>query len=159
RRRDIGIHLIIAGDDTQTQEAPRLRTLASELGCLANVTIWPNPSAVDKHLLYSGADIFVSPSDNIQETYGLTVAEAMAYGLPCVVSDWDGYRDLVKDAENGFLIPSVFPPNMETLRLCDATTSLTEEDSLAQSTVIDLTGLSDRLEKLAFDQALRRRMG
>jgi len=153
------LHLVIAGDDTQTKEAPRLRTLASELGCFKNVTIWPNPSAADKHLLYSGADIFVSPSDNIQETYGLTVAEAMAYGLPAVVSDWDGYRDLVRDGESGFLIPSIFPPSIETLRLCDSTTSMLEEDSLAQSTAIDVRILSERLEKLALDQALRRRMG
>ncbi len=153
------LHLVIAGDDTQTKEAPRLQTLAGELGCLKNVTIWPNPSAADKHLLYSGADIFVSPSDNIQETYGLTVAEAMAYGLPSVVSDWDGYRDLVRDGENGFLVPSIFPPSIETLRLCDSTTSMLEEDSLAQSTTIDVRILSEKLEKLALDQALRRQMG
>ncbi len=153
------LHLVIAGDDTQTREAPRLQTLASELGCLKSVTIWPNPSAADKHLLYSGADIFVSPSDNIQETYGLTVAEAMANGLPAVVSDWDGYRDLVTDGENGFLIPSIFPPSIETLRLCDSTTSMVEEDSLAQSTTIDINILSQRLEKLAMDQTLRKQMG
>jgi glycosyltransferase involved in cell wall biosynthesis len=157
--RGNSLHLVIAGDDTQSKEAARLQTLANELGCLRNVTIWPNPSAADKHLLYSGADIFASPSDNIQETYGLTVAEAMAYGLPAVVSDWDGYRDLVKDADNGFLVPSVFPPTIETLRLCDCTTSMLEEDSLAQSTAIDVSILSERLEKLALDQALRRQMG
>jgi len=157
--RGNSLHMVVAGDDTQTKEAPRLQMLASELGCYKNVTIWPNPSAADKHLLYSGADIFVSPSDNIQETYGLTVAEAMAYGLPAIVSDWDGYRDLVKHAENGFLVPSFFPPNIETLRLCDCTTSMLEEDSLSQSTVIDVNVLSESLEKLALDQALRRQMG
>src|SRR6266404_5154458 len=157
--RGNSLHLVIAGDDTQTKEAPRLRTLASELGCLTKVTIWPNPSGADKHLLYSGADIFVSPSDNIQETYGLTVAEAMAYGLPAIVSDWDGYRDLVNDAENGFLVPSVFPPSIETLRLCDCTASMLEEDSLSQSTTIDVSILSERLENLALNQALRRHMG
>jgi glycosyltransferase involved in cell wall biosynthesis len=157
--RGTSLHLVIAGDDTQTKEAPRLQTLATELSCLNRVTIWPNPSGADKHLLYSGADIFVSPSDNIQETYGLTVAEAMAYGLPAIVSDWDGYRDLVKDAENGFLVPSVFPPNIETLRLCDCTTSMFEEDSLSQSTAVDVSILSEKLGKLARDQALRKHMG
>src|SRR5260370_19516149 len=157
--RGNSLHMVVAGDDTQRKEAQRLQMLESELGCYKNVTIWPNPSAADKHLLYSGADIFVSPSDNIQETYGLTVAEAMAYGLPAVVSDWDGYRDLVSGGENGFLIPSFFPSSIETLRLCDSTTSMLEEDSLAQSTAIDVSILSERLEKLALDQALRRQMG
>lgn len=157
--RGNNLHLVIAGDDTQTHETPRLESLASALGCLKNVSVLPNPSMSDKHLLYSGVDIFVSPSDNIQETFGLTVAEAMAYGLPAVVSDWDGYRDLVRDSKNGFLVPSVFPPNIETLRLCDCTTSMFEEDSLAQSTAIDVSILSQRLEKLALDRPLRRQMG
>lgn len=158
-RRGAKLHLVIAGDDTQTKEAPRLHVLANELGCQKSVTIWPSPSNAEKHLLYSGADIFVSPSDNIQETFGLTVAEAMAYGLPCVVSDWDGYRDLVHDGENGFLVPTIFPTRIEDLRLCDATTSMLEEDELAQSTAIDVAILAEKLEQLAVNSALRRRLG
>ena len=44
-RRGNDLYLIIAGDDTQSKEAPRLEALASELGCQKNVMIWPNPSA------------------------------------------------------------------------------------------------------------------
>jgi len=55
------------------------------------------------------ADIFCSFSDNIQETFGLTPVEAMASGLPVVVSDWDGYRDTVRDGVDGFLIPTLMP--------------------------------------------------
>jgi glycosyltransferase involved in cell wall biosynthesis len=44
------------------------------------------------------ADLFVSLADNPQETFGITPLEAMAAGLPCLVSDWDGYRDTVDDA-------------------------------------------------------------
>ena len=40
--------------------------------------------------IWSAADIFTSLSDNIQETFGLTPIEAMAAGLPVVVTDWDG---------------------------------------------------------------------
>ena len=43
--------------------------------------------------IWSAADIFVSLVDNIQETFGLAPLEAMAAGLPTVVSDWDGFRD------------------------------------------------------------------
>src|SRR2546430_373025 len=131
----------------------------SKLGSYRTVRIWPNPYAADKHLRYSGADIIVTPNDSIQETYGLTVAEAMAYGLPAVVSDWNGYRDLVRDGDTGFLIPSIFPPSIETLHLRDCTMSMLEEDSLAQSTAIDVRILSEKLERLALDQAFRRQMG
>ena len=47
---------------------------------------------------------FVTPSDNIQETYGLTLLEAMAAGLPTVASGWNGYREIVRNGETGFLV-------------------------------------------------------
>lgn len=158
-KRGSNLCLIIAGDDTQTQEAPRLQTLASELGCQENLKVWTNPSADEKHLLYSGADFFVSPSDNMQETFGIAVAEAMAYGLPAVVSDWDGYRDMVCDGETGFLVPTALPSYVEELRLCDCATSMLEEDSLARSTTLDVEVLSERMERLAVDSNLRMQMG
>src|SRR5437763_8222645 len=158
-RRGKKLHLVIAGGDTQMKEGARLEQLATELGCQKNVLIWPNPTAEEKDALYSGADFFVSPSNNLQETFGLAVAEAMAYGLPALVSDWNGYRDLVTDGENGFLVPSVLPPAIKDLHLCDCATSMLEEDSLAESTTIDLRSLSERMEKLAEDPQLRARMG
>ena len=59
---------------------------------------------------WAAADVFCSLSDNIQETFGITPLEAMAAGLPVVVSDWDGYRDTVRDGVDGFRIPTVMPP-------------------------------------------------
>jgi len=55
------------------------------------------------------ADIFCSLSDNIQETFGLVPIEAMAAGLPVVVSDWDGYKDTVRDGVDGIRIPTFMP--------------------------------------------------
>ena len=57
-----------------------------------------------KRLALAAADIAVSLVDNPQETFGLAVAEAMAAGLPLVVSDWNGYRDLVRDGMDGFRV-------------------------------------------------------
>lgn len=59
---------------------------------------------------WAAADIFLSLSDNIQESFGITPIEAMAAGLPCVVSDWDGYKDTVVDGVTGFRLPSWLPP-------------------------------------------------
>ncbi len=56
---------------------------------------------------WAAADVFVSLSDNIQESFGITPVEAMAAGLPCLVSDWDGYRDTVVHGETGFRIPDL----------------------------------------------------
>jgi glycosyltransferase involved in cell wall biosynthesis len=59
--------------------------------------------------IWSVADFFISLSDNIQETFGLTPIEAMAAGLPCVVSDWNGYKDTVRDGLDGFRVPTLAP--------------------------------------------------
>ncbi|MHA1539805.1 MAG: glycosyltransferase family 4 protein [Alphaproteobacteria bacterium] len=55
------------------------------------------------------ADIFCSLSDNIQETFGLVPVEAMAAGIPVVVTDWDGYRETVRDGVDGFTIRTTQP--------------------------------------------------
>ncbi|HRQ80537.1 MAG TPA: glycosyltransferase family 4 protein, partial [Azospirillaceae bacterium] len=64
--------------------------------------------------IYAGAraaaDVFLSLSDNVQETFGLTPVEAMAAGLPAVVTDWDGYRDTVDDGVVGVRVPTVMAP-------------------------------------------------
>lgn len=59
---------------------------------------------------WAAADVFVSLADNIQETFGLTPIEAMAAGLPVVVSDWDGYKDTVREGIDGFRIATIMPP-------------------------------------------------
>lgn len=65
--------------------------------------------AEERKTAWAGADIFCSLSDNIQETFGIVPIEAMAAGLPVVVSDWDGYRDTVRDGVDGFLVPTMMP--------------------------------------------------
>ena len=48
---------------------------------------------------YASADLFVFPSTT--DTYGNVVVEAMASGLPVVVSDQGGPRELLRDAQDG----------------------------------------------------------
>lgn len=63
----------------------------------------------NRRLAWHAADIFMSLTDNLQETFGITPIEAMASGLPVIVSDWDGYRDSVRDGIDGFCIPTAMP--------------------------------------------------
>ncbi len=63
----------------------------------------------NRETAWAAADIFCSLSDNIQETFGIVPLEAMASGLPVVVSDWDGYKDTVRDGVDGFRIPTLMP--------------------------------------------------
>ena len=63
----------------------------------------------DKLKAFAAADIFCSLSDNIQETFGITPVEAMASGLPVIVSDWNGYKDTIRDGVDGYCIPTFMP--------------------------------------------------
>lgn len=52
--------------------------------------------------IYAGANCFIHPA--VQEQWGLVVNEAMAAGLPVLVSEKTGCRyDLVEEGKNGFL--------------------------------------------------------
>lgn len=65
--------------------------------------------AEDRQTAWASADVFCSLSDNIQETFGIVPIEAMAAGLPVVVSDWDGYKETVRDGIDGFRVPTLMP--------------------------------------------------
>ena len=83
---------------------------AAQLACPSvKVITLDGRKAEDRQTAWAGADVFCSLSDNIQETFGIVPIEAMAAGLPVVVSDWDGYKDTVRDGVDGFRIPTLMP--------------------------------------------------
>lgn len=113
---------------------------------------------------WQAADIFVSLSDNIQETFGITPVEAMAAGLPTVVSDWDGYKDTIRDGVDGFRVPTILPTSSAGADLAlrhalglDTYDFYIGRASLA--TVVDPVALTDAFQRLASDADLRKRMG
>jgi glycosyltransferase involved in cell wall biosynthesis len=114
--------------------------------------------------IWSVADVFISFSDNIQETFGLAPVEAMAAGLPCVVTDWDGYRDTVRHGEDGFRVPTAAPAPGDgfdlAYRHAQGWTSFTEyAGASAQFTAIDYAAATEALSALIRDADLRRRLG
>jgi glycosyltransferase involved in cell wall biosynthesis len=78
------LHLVMAGPD-QTGWIPTLQAMAASLGVTERIT-WPGMLKDDLKwgALYS-ADAFVLPSH--QENFGIAVAEALACGVPVLISD------------------------------------------------------------------------
>lgn len=76
--------------------------------------------------LYRDADIFVLPS--IEEGFGMAVTEAMAAGLPVVVSDAVGAADILTSMKDGIIFPV---NNVEALT--DSLQSLIDQPALRLS--------------------------
>ncbi|WP_397420440.1 glycosyltransferase family 4 protein [Phenylobacterium sp.] len=113
---------------------------------------------------WAAADIFVTLADNIQETFGLTPIEAMAAGLPVVVTDWDGYRDTVRDGVDGFRIATWAPePGMGTPLARGHEIGVLNYDRYcgfaSATTALDLAHLVDALSALIDNPGIRKAMG
>lgn len=68
----------------------------------ANLRVYPTQTNL--HPFYQRADVVVNLSrpDMWVETFGLTVIEAMAYGLPVIVPPVGGIAELVEHGQNGY---------------------------------------------------------
>jgi D-inositol-3-phosphate glycosyltransferase len=160
RARGLAPLLVLAGTDRR-HDAAYFADYAVRLGIADALRIVRGLDPAVRHDWFAAADVFVSPVDNIQETFGLTPIEAMACGVPAVVSDWDGYKDTVIDGETGFRITTRWAR-------CDADINAIapvvfderiDQLALGQSVVVDIDQLGARLALLLEDGALRRRLG
>lgn len=98
-KRGLQVVPLISGTGPLEDE---LRSLARTLGLRAHFAGFVNQSQLAPYL--TAADLLVLPS--AQETWGLVVNEAMASGLPAVVSDAVGCApDLIEDGLTGAIYP------------------------------------------------------
>ena len=94
-RREAELHLV---GPVESEFSSALRGLPTD-----GVT-FHGPIAKEKVSdFYKNADIFCLPS--IHEGFGMVVLEAMASGLPVVVSDQVGAADVIHNGESGYVFP------------------------------------------------------
>lgn len=153
------IGLVLAGWADQGDSFHKtLIEIAANAGLRMHVAL--RPDEAQKRDLFGAADVFCSPADNPQETFGLTILEAAAMGLPVVASEYDGYRDLVIPKETGTLVPTIGPARSEEV---DALSRVLFDNQyhllLGQATAVDVRALAEALAALASNPDLRRAMG
>src|SRR3546814_15597748 len=76
----------------------------------------------------------------------------MGSGVPSLVSDWDGYRDTVRDGEDGFLVPTLAPPPGAGAALADRFATGVHEygrypAAARQATAVDPAAAANPLDK------------
>jgi glycosyltransferase involved in cell wall biosynthesis len=157
---DRPVRLLIVGQEQTPGYAMTLAAVAAELDVGARVEIWTSVAGEALPSVYAMADVFVSPCDNIQETFGLTLVEAMASRLPVVASDWSGYREIVDDGQTGYLVPTLSAPaGRQATAAAFYAGYRSSVGSAAQTTAVNLDVLVDRMARLAVDEARRMTMG
>lgn len=155
------IFLILAGQAPDRRYIRHLHGRLSELGMSGRYLIIENFSQHLKSSLFAAADLFVSVADSIQETFGLTILEAMSHGLPVIGTDWSGYRDLIVHGDTGFLLRTTWCSDAGTTASMMASIASPYETAhyLAQHTIVDVQQLTGFLTLLAGNPQMACQMG
>lgn len=150
--------LLIAGGADEANQKLLDHTI-DEYGVRAATRVHANFMLRLKPDLLAAADVLVSPVENTQETFGLSLVEAQAAGLPVVASRFDGYKDLVRDGVDGFLVDTYWCDADPVEPFIDVMDPNVAQLLQAQSVAVDLEQLADRVLRLVHDDALRAEMG
>jgi glycosyltransferase involved in cell wall biosynthesis len=164
RRLGQPVYWIMFGGARRAEEEEAFKAAAAAFADDVRICCVDDTSARTRDEIVSAADVFLSLSDNVQETFGLTPLEAMAAGLPCVVSDWDGYRDTVRHGVDGFRIRTTTPrPGLGSDLVYAYAHRLMGYEAYAGSTAlftaVDVGEAAEALAALFADPGLRRKMG
>jgi glycosyltransferase involved in cell wall biosynthesis len=100
------LRLVIVGEGPERES---LIVRAAALGVSDRIELTGALSPAEVRARYAEGGIFVMPAvtdwKGEQEGFGMVIVEAMAYGLPIVASRSGGIPDIIRDGENGLLVP------------------------------------------------------
>jgi glycosyltransferase involved in cell wall biosynthesis len=158
------VHLILCGCFAGDAIARAFQDAAAQLCPSVRLTVLDGRAADKQASAWAAADVFTSLADSVEESFGRSALEAMAAGLPCVVSDWGGHRDTVRDGVDGYRIPTVMPGAGAGLDLAqrydDGVDSYDQYcGHTSQAVAVDGAQLADAYERLIKDAGLRRQLG
>ena len=123
RLHDLPVRLLLVGREnvSEYREIVEAHHLADRVHFL--------PPRADVEFYYAAADVYLGPS--LEDTFAQPPAEAMACGLPVVVSSANGTSEIITDGVDGFIL----------------------EDPA------DSTSLAGMIQRLYIDQEFRAKMG
>ena len=134
--------LYVAGEYTGSSEAAissyqaLLEGLLDEHDLRRDVKFTGPVTGEDKEWLFAEADVLVNVSTDLGETFGFNLLEAKARGLPVVCTNWNGFRDLVEDGEEGLLTACDWEadePKIDEEAFVQACVKLLRQETLRQT--------------------------
>ena len=142
------IEVSIIGDGP---DRGRLESLSKELKIDEITTFYGQQTDVGKYL--EKASMFVYPS-TCPEVFGISIVEAMAYGIPCISNNVGGIPEVISDRVSGLLCYSFEPEelaqNMEKIITSNNSKMIEEGRKVANnfSIINTVKNLKDVFEKI-----------
>lgn len=128
-------HLVLAGPD-EMQLTAKLQAQAQHLGCANRLHITGLLEGDEIVSALADADLFLMPSEPESENFGMSAAEAMAAGLPILVSEGVPVGEWAESAGAGRMIPcTVEDFQRETCQLLASPHQLKEMGQRGQTLV------------------------
>ena len=121
QRKDV--HLLIVGDGQESFKE-RVKKWFRDEGVLERVVFAGMLTGREKLEAFSGSDIFVLSSHS--ESFGMVIVEAMACGLPVVITNTIGIHQEITEAKAGLVVPC------DVSKLSEVITQLLDDKNLAQ---------------------------
>ncbi len=125
-----GLRGLVVGHD---KALAKFRAMAGDLGVADRVHF--TGGVKDVRPYYGAADVFLLPT--LYEPFGLVYGEAMACGLPAIVSRDAGAQDWIDDGKNGFVVDPLDIPAMA--RAVQMALSSTAMRDAARASVLPFT--------------------
>lgn len=120
------IRLVVVGRGNQA----KYQRLAQEQG-VGDDVVFTGPISYQIEEIYRTADALLLLS--AFDTFGMVVLEAMAAGLPALVSDHVGAKDLVVEGQNGYVLPSPPQPALAASHILSLLNPQTRKTMSAQA--------------------------
>lgn len=122
KRKDA--HLLIVGDGQESFK-DKIKKWFQDEDVLDRTTFTGMLTGKEKLEAYSGSDIFTLPSHS--ESFGMVIVEAIACGLPVVISDTVGIFNEIQQSKSGLVFPSG-----DWGKLSEAIIKLLDDENLAK---------------------------
>ena len=98
------------------EEKDKIKDYAKELGIDNKVVLVGKRAPAEIVTYLNAANVFIMGS--FEEGWSTTLVEACACGVPCVVTDFSGARDMIADGQNGYVVstrnPELFASRMSS---------------------------------------------